>query len=292
MARTITQIQNQIIDLVQADSTLSVKINSTSKVSVWRLFTFIIASAIWTLEMLFDTHKTEVEGIINNLTPHWPSWYCNKALAFQYGHSLIQDTDRYLVDDETAKIIQYASAVESVDGYLKLKVAKALDNTLDKLSGEWPNTGVSGPMTGSSGGSGEKLAFYIYMQSVKDAGVKIRFISQDPDHLRLVIDAYFDPMVLDNEGKRLDGTDNTPLQKAINSYIESLPFNGEFTNAGLTDAIQAVNGIKIPQILSTEACWGAYEWEIISAKYNPEAGWLKIYDNDLTINWIPYGFNL
>ncbi|MBN1185776.1 MAG: hypothetical protein JXB49_26070 [Bacteroidales bacterium] len=292
MARTINEIQNSIISSISSDATLSTQLTSTSKVSIWRLFTYVVAVSIWMLEKLFDTHKSEVESTIANKTPHWPSWYCNKAKVFQYGHTLIQDSDQYLVDDDDAKIVKFAAAIETYDGYLKLKVAKESGSTLDKLSGIWPNAGVSAPMTESSGGSGEQLAFYIYMQSVKDAGVKIRFVSQDPDHLRLIIDAYFDPMVLDNEGRRLDGTDNIPLQSAINSYIENLPFNGEYSNMALTDAMQAVDGIKIPQIISAEAYWGEYEWEIISAKYNPEAGWLKVYDGDLIINWIPYGTNL
>lgn len=292
MARTIKQIKSHILQMIAGDEVLSVKLTSVSKTAVWNLWAFIVASAIWILEKLFDKHISDVERIISNKTPHWPSWYCNKALDFQYGHTLLTDSDQYETIDDEAKIIKFSAAVETFDGYLKLKVAKASGSTLLKLSGDFPNNGLSAPMEDNSGGSGEKLAFYNYMQKVKDAGVKIRFVSQDPDHLRLVIDAYFDPMVLDNEGKRLDGTNNTSLQDAINNYIESLPFNGEFTNMALTDAMQAVDGIKIPQLLSAEAYWGAYEWETISAKYNPEAGWLKVFEGDLTINWKPYGTNL
>jgi hypothetical protein len=292
MARTIAEIQNMMVESVQNDETLSVNLTSTSKTAIWRLYIYTVAVAIWILEKLFDTHKSDVENIILNKTPHWPSWYCIKALAFQYGHTLVTDSDKYAVEDDTTKIVSFAAAVETNDGYLKLKVAKVSGTTLQKLTGAWPNSGVSAPMGDTSGGSGEQLAFYNYMQRVKDAGVKIRFVSQDPDFLRLVIDAYFDPMVLDNEGKRLDGTNNTPLQDAINKYIESLPFNGEYSNMALTDAMQAVDGVKIPQILSAEAYWGAYEWETISAKYNPEAGWLQVYSGYITINWLPYGTNL
>lgn len=277
---------------VAADETLSTQLTSASKVAIYRLFAYCVAVVIWSHEKIFDTHKADTEAVITSKTPHWPSWYSGKALAFQYGHSLLIDSDKYLVDDPDARIIAYAASVETFDGYLKIKVAKSSSGTLDKLSGEWPNNGSSAPMSDASGGSGEKLAFYMYMQQIKDAGVKLRFVSQDPDHLRLVIDAYYDPMVLDNEGKRLDGTTNTPLQDAIDSYIENLPFNGEYSNMALTDVMQAVEGIKIPQILSAESYWGAYDWAAISAKYNPEAGWMKIYDGDLTINWKPYAANL
>jgi hypothetical protein len=286
MARTIKEIYDAIISDIAANATLNQGLNSTSKTAQYRLYAYIIASAIWVLEKIFDTHKTEVETTIANLKPHSLLWYQNKALAFQLGVSLVGDTDEYAAVDEAALIIKYAAAKEGIDGFLKVKVAKAGTNELDYLSGAWPNNGVSAPMTPLSGGSGERLAFYTYMENVKDAGVKIRYISQEADHLRSVIDIYYNPLVLSETGERIDGTDNTPVQTAIANYLQNLPFNGEFSIMAYTDAIQLVDGVDIVQPISCETYWGAYAWAVISAKYTPEAGWLKIYGTDLTINWI------
>jgi hypothetical protein len=273
MARTITEIQNLIIQDIQNNEILSNKITSKSKTAIWRLWTYIVATAIWTLEKLFDIHKSEVETIINSKSPHRLLWYKNKALSFQYGYSLLSDSDIYEIEDDDAKIIKYAAATE-IEGILRIKVAKENSGLLAELSSE------------------EITAFSYYMNMIKDAGVILRIISQEADHLKLSIDIYYDPMVLDGEGRRLDGTNNTPVQSAITNYLQNLPFDGEFTIMSLTDIIQSVSGVKIVQIINTEAKWGTYDWNIISARYNPEAGWLKIYDNDLTINWIAYGANL
>jgi hypothetical protein len=277
MARTIQEIQNTIIASVQAEPVLAAILTSTSKTAIWRLTTYIVAVCVWMLEKLFDTHKADVERYISNKSPHRELWYKDKALLFQFGYTLPPDTDIYETIDTDAQIIKHATANEAVtenDSVLTIKVAKDNAGSLAELSVE------------------EKAAFTTYMQRIKDAGVKLRIVSQEADHLRLVLECHYDPLVLNSSGERLDGTNNTPVQDAINSYLEVLPFNGEFTIMALTDVLQIVDGIKIPQVLSAEAKWGAFEWEIITAKYIPEAGWLKVYDGDITINWIAYGSDL
>jgi hypothetical protein len=92
MARTITDIQNEIYAKIAADPTLP---SSISNSAIYRRFTFIICYAIWLLESLFDTHKKEVDTIIDEKMPHRASWYRTKAKAFQYGFALIPDTDKY-----------------------------------------------------------------------------------------------------------------------------------------------------------------------------------------------------
>lgn len=290
MARTVTEIQNSIIQNVQNNPVLNTQLTSTSQTAIWRLQVYIVAVAIWTLEKLFDTHKTEVESILAAKSPHRPTWYVLKAKYFQYGYSLYGNTDTYETIDTDAQIVAFSAASEGGDGYLKLKIAKQGSTALDYLSGSFPNNSVSAPITETSGGSGEKLAFYTFMERVKDVGVKIRYVSQEADHLRLVIDLYYDPLVLNELGERIDGTSNSPIQDAIKIYIESLPFNGEFTIMALTDALQAIDGVKIPQILSVESYWGAFAWSVISAKYKPESGYMKVYDEntDLTINYKAY----
>jgi hypothetical protein len=273
MARTIADIQAAMVADIAANETLSTQLTSTSKVAIWRLWTFIVATAIWSMEKIFDAHKSEVEAIIASKTPHRLVWYRDKARYFQYGYTLPVNSDQYTTIDANARIIKFAAVTEA-NGILKVKAAKDNAGSLAELSAP------------------QIEAFTTYMARVKDAGVKLRIISQEADHLKLSIDLYYDPLVLDEDGARLDGTNNTPVQDAITDYLENLPFDGEFTLMALTDALQNTEGVKIPQILSAKSYWGAYAWATISAKYNPEAGWLKIYDNDLTITWIAYGADL
>ena len=259
---------------VQENSILNKKLTSTSKTAIWRLTIYVVAVCSWTLEKLYDVHKSIVENFIANLKPHSLLWYRNKAKAFQYGHSLLQDSDSYAVIDEKAKIVKFAAATETRDSkgaILKIKVAKDNNGTLAELD------------------ETESQAFTHYMGRVKDAGVKLRIVSQEADHLRLTLLLYYDPLVLDNTGARLDGTASTSIQDAIANYLENLPFDGEYSNMALTDALQAVDGAVIPEIISAEAKWGEFDWSVIPAIYNPEAGWLKVYEGDLNIIWKPYG---
>lgn len=81
MARTITDIQNEILTAKQNEPELA-ELNSTSKTAIWRLWVYITAFVIHTLELIFDKHKSEVSEALRQLKPHTARWYRNKALAF------------------------------------------------------------------------------------------------------------------------------------------------------------------------------------------------------------------
>lgn len=63
MARTIQQIQQEILTAKAKEPALS-ELNSTSKTAIWRLWTYITAFAIWTLEKIFDQHRKEIDDKI------------------------------------------------------------------------------------------------------------------------------------------------------------------------------------------------------------------------------------
>jgi hypothetical protein len=96
-------------------------------------------------------------------------------------------------------------------------------------------------------------------------------------------------LVLDENGARLDGADNSPVDNAIKTYIKNLKFNGEYSNLALIDALQNVEGVEIPELKNAQAKYGENDWVIIDAKYIPDAGYLKIYDPaDLTLTYKAY----
>ena len=274
MARTIQEIQAEIIAAKQADANLS-ELTSTSKTAIWILWTYVTAVGIWTLEKLFDTHKNEVEEIIYNMKPHSLLWYANRSRDFQYGHDLPADSDRYdnsaLTDEQVAesKIISHASVIE-VDRGLRIKVAKTV-------------VGDLGPIE-----IAEKEAFAEYMQRIKDAGVFLNIDSLPPDALRLNLDIFYNPLILDAYGARIDGTASNPVKDAISAYLRNLPFNGMLVAAFLIDALQAVDGVVIP-VFSDGVMWcrfGTFDFEPYAVKYQTDAGYIRIADEDLTINYI------
>lgn len=237
MARTIQLIQQEIFDSITANENLA-GLTSTSKTAIWRLFVFIVAYSVWILENLFDTHKSEVDAIIDAKMPHRPSWYRTKALAFQYGFDLIEDTDKYdntgYTDEEIedSKVIKY-SAVTKSGGQLYIKVATETAGVLAKIPVE------------------QKAAFDAYIEEITDCGVKYLVINKNPDILLLTLQVFRDPLVLNENGMSiLNG--NYPVEEAINEYMKELPFNGELVLAHLVDKLQLVDGVRIPNIVNAE----------------------------------------
>lgn len=272
MARTITEIQEEIILNIQGDERLS-GLTSTSRVSIWRLFCYIVAVAIWTLEKVFDLHAEEVDNRILELKPHTARWYRSKALAFQYGFNLLPDSDQFdsegFTEDqvEDSQIIKYAAVTES-DDESRLVIKIATESSTGELS----------PISAA-----ESDAFTAYIQKIKDAGVRTTIINFLPDRLYLDMDVYYDPLVLDQVGNNIL-TGGKTVEAAIQEYMKLLPFNGELVIAHLVDHLQAVAGVNIPHVNLIQTSWidgalGDYgEIEPISVKKIPVSGYFEVVD--------------
>lgn len=257
MARTIKQIQDAIIAAKNADATLA-GLNSPSMTAIWLLWTYVVAFCMWTLEVLMDVHKAEVIALLAAGKAHTLRWYVTKAKAFQYGDTLPADTDIYNPVVPAHLIVTNAAAVEVVSGaswILRLKVVKGTD-PLAPLGG------------------GELAALTVYMNRVKDAGVHMDVTSGAGDNLHLICAIYYDPLVLDNTGARLDGGTATPVKDAINAFLRDLPFNGLLVLNRLTDAILAVDGVVMFNISYAEANYAMTGYVPFTAEYNPDAGYL------------------
>lgn len=266
MARTINEIQEQIINQVQADATLSTRLTSTSKVAIWRLWTYVVAVCTWSLENLFDLFKADVDETISAMKPHSLRWYALKAKAFQYGHDLVDETDYYdntgLSDTaiEASKVVDYAAVVEQQRG-LRIKVAKDTGTDLAPLS------------------TPELDAFKEYMKQVKDAGVKLNITTAVADALVGQVHIYYNPLVLNAQGGRNDGVSANPVLDAFKQYLKNLPFNGVFVLQNLVDVLQQVEGVKIVDIKRMEATYGVLSYTSFSVQYIPDSGYLRIYDD-------------
>lgn len=273
MARTIAAIQAQIIAEKTANATLNAQLTSSSNVAIWKLWAYVTAVAIWTLETLFDSHKAEVAALIAAQKPHTPQWYVGMAKKFQLGDTLPDGSDVYspVSTDDTVLIVKQAAAVELYN-LLRIKVAKNPGGTLEPLSAP------------------ELAAFTAYMQRVKDAGVRLQLTSGNPDDLQLAIDVYYDPLVLDATGARLDGTASTPVKDAINEYLQNMPFNGLFVLNKLIAAISVTEGVVIPHILDARANYGATPYVTIDVEYVPDAGYMVLNDSffDSNVTYIPH----
>lgn len=259
MARTIAQIQTAIIAAKNADGTLS-GLTSSSMVAIWLLWTYVVAVCQWTLENLFDAHESEVANIIATQKPHTLQWYVTMAQSFQYGMALPTDSDVYAVVPPvvlSTLVVQFAAAVE-LTNLVRIKVAQ--------LSG-----GALAPLT-----SPQLTAFTTYMGRVKDAGVRLQCTSGSPDTFQPTMVIYYDPLVLDATGARLDGTASTPVEDAVNAFLDSLPFNGVFILNSFIAAMQAVPGVIIADEVAVQAFYGTVPPVVIAAQYIPDAGYMAL----------------
>ncbi|MDR3140184.1 MAG: hypothetical protein LBU37_00390 [Tannerellaceae bacterium] len=248
-----------------------------SAVSLENIIFSVVSTAMWIMQQLFDRFKEDVSQVLNEQMPGNAAWYAHKARMFQFGMDLVEGTDHYdnsgLTGEqiEAMRVAKYAAAIEARDkSILYVKVATNGGN------------GVRQPLS-----SEQLTAFQQYLRDVQYAGVRISVINDPADEMKLQIDVYYDPLVLNETGKRLDETSNAPVQDAIGNYLANLPFNGTYTSQGLVDALQAVEGVHIAEIKSASSRYGAYaEFTEINAREIAHAGYYQISDANLKLNFI------
>lgn len=275
MARTIAEIQAQIIATVQADSTLGSQLTSTSVTAIWRLWTYVVAVALWLHESIWETFRSDLLEELANQKPHTLAWYRTKALVYQHGGTLNEGVDTYnntgltTAQIEAMKIVKYASSTEGTDGKVVIKVAKDV-------------AGVVTPLSLS-----EQAGVFAYFGQIKDAGVALIVRSVPPDRLKLTVDCYYNASILNANGGRLDGSSTMPLVDAVNASLKSLKFDGRFVKASLTDAMQQVEGVIVPEI---RVCQARRDddptFANVDVFYTCYSGFIKIEPVDLVINYI------
>lgn len=247
-----------------------------STISLENIIFFIVATAMWLNTQLFDQFKIDIQKILRENRAHTPPWYATRAKEFQYGYDLVPYTDQYdnsgLTPEQitTAQVVKFAAAVEASDqSILMIKIATETD-------------GKKQPVTNP-----QLTAFTAYIGQIKDAGVRITVINQAADDLRLNMDIYYNPLILDDSGRRLDGSGDTTVQDAIREYISSLDFNGLYTNQALVNKLQTVDGVDIAELKQVSSRFGTNtQFTPINARAIPYAGYYQITEANLMLNFI------
>lgn len=236
MARSVSEIKRTMTDAFMADATIreryDLKEGDTfasvfSPVSLESILFFIVASAHYVLERIFDRFKADITERIEQGVVATIPWYHRQAMAYQHGDALHLNSTTYAYEyanqREETKMVRYAS-VKDMGGSLQILV-----------SGEKKGRPV--PL------SQEVLtAFKAYMNAIKIAGTVLSIRSAPADVLHIVAEIQVDPMVLRTDGTRIaDGT--RPIEEAITAYLGGILYGGVFNKTKLVDAIQAVEGV-------------------------------------------------
>lgn len=283
MARTITEIKKEITDAFVSNATIVSLYELTpgqdfesqfSKVSVESILFYVMAVAIWALENVLDISMQQQTQFINQIKIHSTTWYSLYAKKFQFGDSLPWgevEYDNTGVDPQdvaTAQVVKFA-AVTQTPGGLMVKVAGL---TNDELA----------PITPA-----QFTAFQDYMFRVSAAGDNLFYRNEDPDSLKLTLKIIYDALVLDSTGKRLDGTNDTPVADAIDTYIKGIDFNGRLIEQDLVDALQKVEGVKIADVELIQTQYGSMAFADVPAEgVVPFAGYVRVNNPaDLVINY-------
>jgi hypothetical protein len=271
--RTIEEIKHDMTSNFMRDEDIAVAYGFNpgddfsvhfSKVSIENILFYIVASAIWIIERFFDEHKKDVQRLIDEIIPHRPKWYRDRTLLFMKDKVLIPDTDKYDTsgmsdsDIEAARVVKYAVATENKDAsILTIKVAGESGGVRSKLD---PDT---------------QAQLSAYLREIKDAGVRINLVNSNPDIFNCEVDIYYDAMLLPENVQAV-------CKDVITRYVENLPFNGEYTNMALVDALQGVEGAKVVEFKgATTKVDGESTITEINARYVPAAGYFQ--SGELTI---------
>ena len=267
MARSITEIQNAIIADIQADTTLG-GLNSPSATAIWRLWTFIIATAIHVHERFMDIGIETMVTIARDAVPGTPGWLQRRVLEFQYDEDNRQFVTEqpdgsvgYTTIDESLRIISRCAVVET-ESAVVVKVAKGSD-PLEKLT------------------ENEINALRDYVDKIGFAGVVIRSESLDADIFKIDVEIIY-------SGQYLRDTVQTDIVTALKNYLANLSidnFNGTVVREQVVDAIQQVPGVYGIDTQGLKM-WGqrsGQSFEVIDRLYNSDAGYLEYDETDSII---------
>lgn len=238
MTQTINEIGKGMKEALVADETIQEAYGLVpgrtfeeqfSKVSIEATWIYVVASAVWLQEQLWDVFRLETEQRVNDAYVTSLSWYHRKALEFQKGDSLTFDDKtysfRYLHTDIEKQVVK------------NVAIRQVTDENVTKLKVYYSGAGKQ-PIE-----EDVRISFEAYMREIGAAGTHFLFVSAPPDSLRIHLHIYYDALVLDSTGTRLDGG-GKPIEETIEAYLNSLEYGGVFYASKLVDMIQATEGVK------------------------------------------------
>lgn len=232
-----------------------------SAVSIESMLFYAHAFGLMLLEKITADKFADLEARFARLRPHTLSWYAERIKAFQLDHTLPRESGEYPTIDEDSKIVRYCSISER-NGILNAKIAGQTEGKPARL----PSDVVA------------KVTEYV--GRVKDAGVRVLLSSGDADKFSCSLLVHYDP---------LKGIIADDIRQAISAYLESMPFDGVYSNMALIDAIQKIDGIRVAQLLWSRASYGSNVATDIVSIYTPNAGYMKLADSLIELK--PYRYD-
>ncbi|PKP46817.1 MAG: hypothetical protein CVT94_13465 [Bacteroidetes bacterium HGW-Bacteroidetes-11] len=268
MARSIETIYSLIIAQKEATPELNA-LDSTSVTSIYRMWAWVTAAVLFTVESMFDLFRFEITTLLETLKPGTLLWYQAMCKAFQYGDALVWENGKYGYPaiNEAALIVKQCSVSEGERG-LVVKIATEVAGELEPLS------------------SPQESSFTAYLQRRKYAGTKVSIVNSAANKLRIDGAIFYDPLIIASNGVDISSGLRT-VDLAIQNYLRSLPFNGRLKITAIVDAIQSVEGVYDVSVTAQHQ-YGVAAYSSIPVSHIPESGYFKIdaaYPLSSTLNY-------
>lgn len=259
MARTSVEIDIALA-ADQATYPELAALTSPSATAIHRLWRFVMATCAATLETLWDRHMAAVDAVVARAAVGTAGWYADRAKEFQKddGSLAVQPSGAigYAVVNSAARIVTQATSKENAQtGKLFIKVAKAgaSAGTLAALS------------------AAELVQVKGYFDRIRFAGTRLEVVSRDADRLQVSGTLYYDPL-LDLVQVR------AAVLAAASGYLARLDFDGLVYLTRLTDALQAVPGVRDVAPLLVAARVGTAAPAPVARVYETAAGYIVLED--------------
>lgn len=280
MARTKVEIREEVKASFINNPALIELYDLTPGQTFDQQFSITSVESIW-LEQYIDmiyNHELIVSANAANSRPQNLPNFIAIVYNFHDGLPLVWKDGQFMYDltevenPEERKIVNRCAVLESEDGELVVKVAKLNADELEPLADV----------------EAERLLFYL--NQMKVPGVRIRLINDEADLLKVTLNIYVDPLQIDLiTGRRLNiEEDIFPVKEAIKSYLTTLEFNGAFVTNFFERAIQDQPGINLAVVELLQHKFADFDFTNFTAFKVPQAGYFKINEEDLIINYLPY----
>jgi hypothetical protein len=220
MARSTAVIYAQLLTAKQAQANLN-SLNSTSYVSTWNLWLWIVAYGQNLFEQFCDLFQANLETTATSAPVFSAAWYQNQLLNFQYSATIPQVVSMsaafaitYATINAALRIITQAAVVAISNGNVDIKVASN-------------SSALSGP---------QLSALNSFLSAIGIPGTQFSVISQSADLITCTCSVFYDAT--------FSGVITANLQAAYNTFLANIPFNGSFEVSDLEAALKAVQGVK------------------------------------------------
>jgi len=252
MARTIEEINNEILQEKNNDSTLN-EIDTSSKFTPWGAVIYLVAKITRTLELFFDIHKQEVEKLISDNIFGSAQWFVLKCKQFQLGDPLVvlpAGGLGYEVTDQQKQIVAQAAISTDSNSIATLKVAKNEGEKLVQLN------------------EIELASLRGYIHQLQPPGASISINSLPGDLLKLRVTVYYNPLID-------PGVVQRDVENTVNNYISSLPFDGELLKSAILNQLLDIESVKdITIVLEAKPAGGVYQ--VVNRAYLTNSGYAQI----------------